>query len=377
MFELDEEHGEYLQAARDFATAEIAPYASAWDEASYFPIDTLRKAASLGYATMYCDEAHGGSGLSRLAAALIFEGLAESCVSTAAYLSVHNMVAWMINQFGTSQQKQQYLPTLSSMAEFGSYCLTEPQSGSDAASLKTSARREGDYYYLNGTKAFISGAGVSGIYVVMARTGEKGPKGISAFIVEKNFKGISFGKPEKKMGWKNQPTAQVMFEECAVPASNMLGEEGKGFSMAMQALDGGRVNIASCSLGAAASCVEAARRYLNEREQFSQKLANFQALQFKLADMATSLEASRLMVYRAAAAIDNKLADKSMKAAMAKKFATDACFDICNQALQLHGGYGYIHDYGIEQKLRDVRVHQILEGTNEIMRLIIARQLLL
>jgi alkylation response protein AidB-like acyl-CoA dehydrogenase len=375
-FELSEEQRAFQETARQFAAERLAPHAADWDRRCHFPVETLREAASLGFAGIYAAEAYGGAGLSRLDAAIIFEELATGCTSTAAYLSIHNMVAWMIDAFGTEEQRARWLPGLTTMERFASYCLTEPGAGSDAASLATRAQQQGDRYVLNGSKAFISGASTSDLYACMVRTGGEGPKGISCVVVERGSEGLGFGKLEKKLGWHSQPTAMVIFEDCAVPLANRLGEEGEGFTIAMRGLDGGRVNIAACALGAARACFDKARAHLQERRQFGRRLAAFQALQFKLADMATELEAARLMVHRAAALLDRGAPDATMACAMAKRFATDAAFRICNDALQLHGGYGYIEDYEIERYLRDVRVHQILEGTNEIMRVIIARRLL-
>jgi alkylation response protein AidB-like acyl-CoA dehydrogenase len=375
-FTLSDEQRAFQETARDFARDEWLPYAPGWDEREEFPVEALRKAAALGFAGIYVKDRFGGSGLSRLDAALIFEELATACVSTAAYLSIHNMAAWMIDRFGDEAQRARFLPRLLTMEHFASYCLTEPNSGSDAAALQTSARREGDDYVLNGTKAFISGGGTSDLYVVMVRTGELGPKGISCLVVEKGAKGLSFGKKEKKLGWNTQPTAMVIFEDCHVPVANRLGAEGDGFAIAMMGLDGGRLNIGACSLGGGRACWQAARDYMLERRQFGQRLADFQALQFKLADMATELDAARLMLWRAATSLDAGLSEATMQCAMAKRLATDAGFHVANEALQLHGGYGYLKDFPIERYLRDVRVHQILEGTNEIMRVIIARHLL-
>jgi alkylation response protein AidB-like acyl-CoA dehydrogenase len=375
-FSLTEEQKAFQATARDFAAAEMMPHARAWDENETFPVEALRKAAALGFGGIYVREDVGGSALTRLDATIIFEELATACVSTAAYLSIHNMAAWMIDRFGDEAQRARFLPKLMSMEHFASYCLTEPGSGSDAAALQTSARRDGDDYVLNGTKAFISGGGTSDLYVAMVRTGEAGPKGISCLVIEKGAKGLSFGKKEKKLGWNTQPTAMVIFEDCRVPVANRLGAEGDGFSIAMMGLDGGRLNIGACSLGGARACWEAARGYMLERRQFGQRLADFQALQFKLADMATELDAARLMLWRAASSLDAGLLEATMQCAMAKRLATDAGFHVANEALQLHGGYGYLKDFPIERYLRDVRVHQILEGTNEIMRVIIARHLL-
>ncbi|KZD08198.1 isobutyryl-CoA dehydrogenase [Oceanibaculum pacificum] len=375
-FQLSEDQRLIQDTARQFAAERMAPHAAEWDEQQIFPTETLREAASLGFAGIYCGESQGGSALTRLDAALIFEELAAGCVSTAAYISIHNMASWMIDCFGNDEQRARFLPKLMSMAHFASYCLTEPGAGSDAAALKTRAVRDGDHYVLNGSKAFISGGGDSDVYVVMARTGGEGAKGISCLAVEKGTPGLSFGKKERKLGWNSQPTRAVIFEECRVPVANRLGAEGDGFKIAMKGLDGGRINIAACSLGGARTALNAAREHMQVRTQFGRKLGEFQALQFKLADMATELEAARLMVHRAACALDSADPQATMQAAMAKRFATDIGFQTCNEALQIHGGYGYLRDYPVERLMRDVRVHQILEGTNEIMRVIIARQLL-
>jgi alkylation response protein AidB-like acyl-CoA dehydrogenase len=375
-FALSDEQRAFEATARQFAHDEWLPNAPGWDEREEFPEAALRTAAALGFAGIYVGEEFGGSGLSRLDATIIFEELAGACVSTAAFLSIHNMAAWMIDRFGSREQRARFLPKLMPMAHFVSYCLTEPGSGSDAAALQTRARRDGDDYVLNGTKAFISGGGRSDLYVTMVRTGEAGPKGISCLVVENGTPGLSFGKPEKKLGWHSQPTAMVNFADCRVPVHNRLGAEGDGFTIAMMGLDGGRLNIGACSLGGARASMEAARAYMLERRQFGQRLADFQALQFALADMATELDAARLMLRRAAASLDNGDPDATLHCAMAKRLATDAGFRVCNEALQLHGGYGYLKDFAIERYLRDVRVNQILEGTNEIMRVIIARRLL-
>jgi alkylation response protein AidB-like acyl-CoA dehydrogenase len=375
-FTLSDEQRAFQETTRDFARDEWLPYAPGWDEREEFPVEALRRAAALGFAGIYVRDQFGGSGLTRLDAALIFEELATACVSTAAYLSIHNMAAWMIDRFGNEAQRGRFLPKLMSMEHFASYCLTEPGSGSDAAALQTTARRDGDDYVLNGTKAFISGGGTSDLYVAMVRTGGAGPKGISCLVVEKGAKGLSFGKKERKLGWNTQPTAMVIFEDCHVPVINRLGAEGDGFAIAMMGLDGGRLNIGACSLGGARACWQAARDYMLERRQFGQRLADFQALQFKLADMATELDAARLMLWRAASSLDAGASEATMQCAMAKRLATDAGFHVANEALQLHGGYGYLKDFPVERYLRDVRVHQILEGTNEIMRVIIARHLL-
>ncbi|MBC7165842.1 acyl-CoA dehydrogenase family protein [Phenylobacterium sp.] len=374
-FELSEDQRVLQAAAEAFAAAELAPNSTRWDAERHFPIDTLKKAAELGFAAIYLSEDVGGSGLSRLDASLIFEALSYGDVASTAYLTIHNMASWMIDRFGAPELRQAYLPRLTRMELIASYCLTEPGSGSDAAALRTTAIRDGDHYVLSGSKAFISGGGVSDIYVVMARTGDAGAKGVSAFVVEKGWPGLSFGAQERKMGWNAQPTAQVNLDAVRVPAANRIGEEGEGFRFAMMGLDGGRLNIASCSLGGAALALDTARSYLETRQQFGRPLRDFQALQFKLADMATDLEAARLMVRRAAAALDAGRPDATRLCAMAKRFATDAGFHIANEALQLHGGYGYLADYPLERIVRDLRVHQILEGTNEIMRVIIAREL--
>jgi len=375
-FELTEEQRAFQEAARTFARNEMLPRAADWDERCIFPEEVLREAAALGFAGIYVRDDVGGSALGRLDAAVIFEELAAACPSTAAYISIHNMAAWMIDRFGDDGLRRRFLPKLMTMEHFASYCLTEPGAGSDAAALKTRAARDGDDYLLTGTKAFISGGGRSDIYVVMARTGGEGAKGISTFVVPGDTPGLSFGKQEKKLGWHSQPTASVIFEEARVPAANRLGPEGEGFRIAMMGLDGGRLNIGACSLGAARACLEAALAHARERRQFGHALADFQATQFKLADMRTELEAARLLLHRAAHKLDTGAADATMDCAMAKRLATDVGFRVCNEALQLHGGYGYIRDYPIERYLRDVRVHQILEGTNEIMRLIVARRML-
>ncbi|MBL4616163.1 MAG: acyl-CoA dehydrogenase family protein [Robiginitomaculum sp.] len=373
-FELNEQQIMIRDMAGQFAKQQLEPNAAKWDAEKIFPIDVLRQAAELGFAGIYVGEEFGGSNLSRLEAALIFEQLSRGCVASAAFLSIHNMASWMIDTYGNHQQRARFLPDLMSMQTIASYCLTEPGSGSDAASLSTKAVRDGDGYVLNGTKAFISGAGVSHLYLIMARTGEAGSKGISTFIVPKDTAGLSFGANEHKMGWNAQPTAAVILEDCRVPVDNRLGKEGDGFAIAMSGLDGGRVNIGCCSLGGASFAYDLAREYTATRTQFGKPIAGFQASQFKLADMATELEAARMMLYRAAAAIDTKDPRKTSLAAMAKRFATDTGFKVANDALQLHGGYGYLRDYPLERIVRDLRVHQILEGTNEIMRVIIARQ---
>ena len=374
-FALSDDQRALEDAAKGFAEAELAPHSARWDQEEVFPVDVLRKAAELGFAGLYVRDDVGGSGLTRLDAAIIFEALAGGDVSTAAFLSIHNMAAWMIDRFGAADLRTRYLPALCRMELIASYCLTEPGSGSDAASLKTAARRDGDDYVLNGTKAFISGAGTSDLYVVMVRTGGDGAGGISAIVVERGAAGLSFGAPERKLGWRSQPTAMVHFDNVRAPLSNRIGEEGQGFRFAMAGLDGGRLNIAACALGGAGQAFETAKAYLGERRQFGRPIGDFQALQFRLADMATELEAARLLVRRAAAALDAGDPQATMLCAMAKRFATDAAFEVANQSLQLHGGYGYLKDFPLERIVRDLRVHQILEGTNEIMRVIISREL--
>ncbi|OJU55885.1 MAG: acyl-CoA dehydrogenase [Alphaproteobacteria bacterium 62-8] len=374
-FGLSDDQRAIEDAARRFAVERLAPHAAEWDAREHFPVETLREAAALGFAGIYVKGDVGGSELSRLDAAIIFEELSAGCTSTAAFISIHNMASWMIDRFGGEALRQRFLPRLAAMELIASYCLTEPGSGSDAASLKTRAVRDGDHYVLNGSKAFISGAGVSDIYVCMVRTGGDGPKGISCLVVEKGAPGLSFGKKERKMGWNSQPTAQVIFEDCRVPVENRIGAEGDGFSIAMMGLDGGRINIGACSVGTARAALEEAQTYARERKQFGRAIADFQASQFKLADMATELEAARLMIRNAAAALDARSPRATMLCAMAKRYATDTGFKIANDALQLHGGYGYLKDFPAERHVRDLRVHQILEGTNEIMRVIVAREL--
>jgi alkylation response protein AidB-like acyl-CoA dehydrogenase len=375
-FDLTEEQHAVQATARAFAGAEMLPHAREWDETEHFPVETLRQAAALGFAGIYVDAEVGGSALSRLDAAIIFEELAQGCPSTAAYISIHNMVAWIIDSYGSDAQRSRYVPALCTMQHFGSYCLTEPDSRSDAASLKTRAMREGGHYVLDGAKAFISGGGVSDLYVVMARTGEGGPRGISCFVVENGTPGLTFGAREKKLGWKSQPTAMVMFEGCRVPAANRLAAEGEGFKIAMRALDGGRLNIAACSLGGAQFCLDRTIGYMRERRQFGTRLADFQALAFRIADYATAIESARLLLWRAAVAHDRGEPTAARLCAQAKRLATDTGFDVVNGCLQLHGGYGYLRDHPFERVLRDLRVHQILEGTNEIMRHIVSRDLL-
>ncbi|CAN7254619.1 isobutyryl-CoA dehydrogenase [Phenylobacterium sp. LjRoot225] len=374
-FNLTEDQRAIQDMARDFAAAELAPHSAHWDEEKVFPVEALRAAAALGLAGIYINEDVGGSGLGRMEASIIFEALSYGDVATAAFLSIHNMCGWMIDKFGADELRQRFLPKLTTMELVASYCLTEPGAGSDAASLSTRAVKDGDAYVLTGSKAFISGGGVSDVYVVMARTGGPGPKGISAFVVEKGTPGLSFGAQEKKMGWNAQPTAQVNFDDCRIPEANRIGAEGDGFKFAMAGLDGGRINIASCSLGGARLALDTAKAYLETRKQFGQPLKEMQGLQWRIADMATELDAAQLMVRRAAFSLDNKLPEATKHCAMAKRFATDAGFEVANQALQLHGGYGYLKDYPLERIVRDLRVHQILEGTNEIMRVITAREM--
>jgi alkylation response protein AidB-like acyl-CoA dehydrogenase len=375
-FALTEEQAALQDTALTFAKERIAPYAAEWDETSHFPVDVIRQSAQLGMAAIYVPADVGGSGLSRLDGALVMEALAYGCPSISAYISIHNMVAWMVGKYASDAQRGAWMPKLASMEWLSSYCLTEPGAGSDAAALRTSARRSGSHYVLNGTKQFISGAGSAEFYFVFARTGGEGANGISAFAVLKDTPGLTFGALEKKMGWNAQPTRQVILEDCKVPAANRIGEEGRGFRFAMSGLDGGRVNIGACSLGAAWCALDKACRYALERQAFGRAIADFQALQFKLADMATELEAARLMVYRAADALDRADPQASMYAAMGKRLATDLGFKIANDALQVHGGYGYLKDYGLEKIVRDLRVHQILEGTNEVMRVVISRKVL-
>lgn len=377
MFRLGEETLAIRDMARDFASEKLAPHALEWDEKKHFPVPTLREAAALGMGGIYVREDVGGSGLTRLDAAVIFEALSTGCPAVAAYISIHNMCAWMIDTYGDEAQRRKSLPALVAMEKCASYCLTEPGAGSDAAALSTRAVRDGDSYLLTGQKQFISGAGnADDFYLVMARTGGEGPKGISTFIVEGGTPGLSFGANERKMGWNAQPTRAVMFDNCRVPAANLLGKEGDGFKIAMSGLDGGRLNIAACSVGGAQAALDKALAYTNERRAFGRKLNEFQALQFRLADLSIELEAARLTLYAAAAAYDRGDADRTARIAGAKRFVTDTGFDVANGALQLLGGYGYLSEYGIEKIVRDLRVHQILEGTNEIMRLIVARSLI-
>jgi alkylation response protein AidB-like acyl-CoA dehydrogenase len=375
-FSLNSDQIAIRDMARAFADEAIAPHALEWDEAKYFPVDVIRQAAELGMGAIYVRDDVGGSGLTRFDAALIFEALATGCPAVSSYISIHNMCAWMIDQFGDEAQRRKYLPGLARMDRLASYCLTEPGAGSDAAALRTRAARDGDHYVLNGQKQFISGAGNDhDFYVVMARTGEAGAKGVSTFVVEGGTPGLKFGANERKMGWNVQPTRAVVFEDCRIPVANRIGPEGVGFKIAMAGLDGGRLNIGACSLGGAQSALDKALAYMKQRKAFGKRLDEFQALQFRLADMATELEAARTLLWRAACALDAKTADATTLCAMAKRFATDVGFDVADRALQLFGGYGYLSDYGVEKIVRDLRVHRILEGTNEIMRLIVAREL--
>jgi len=376
MFEMDDDERVIAETAAAFAAKRLAPQALEWDEAKHFPIDVLREAAQLGMAAIYCDEATGGSGLRRLDAVRIFEQLAYADPAVASFISIHNMCAWMIDSYGTPAQRERWVPQLAGMDAIASYCLTEPGAGSDAAALRTRAVRDGSDYVLDGVKQFISGAGASDLYVVMARTGAEGPKGISAFVVEKDTPGVSFGPNELKMGWNAQPTAQVIFEQARVPADALLGGpqgEGTGFGIAMNGLNGGRINIAACSLGGAQAAYDKAAAYVRDREAFGGALIDEPTIRFSLADMATALETSRLMLWRAAEALDNDEPDKVALCAMAKLHVTDACYEVADRALQLHGGYGYLREYGLEKIVRDLRVHRILEGTNEIMRVVIGR----
>jgi alkylation response protein AidB-like acyl-CoA dehydrogenase len=375
-FNLSEEQKAYQDAARTFAAKELAPFAQKWDEEKYFPKETLKKAAELGFLGVYTRDDVGGMNLSRLDAAIIFEELAYGCTSTTAYITIHNMVTWMIDTFGSDNLRKEWCPKMVTGEVLGSYCLTEPNAGSDAASLKTRAEKKGDHYIVTGSKAFVSGGGATDVLVVMARTGDDSPKGISSFVIPANSPGISYGENEKKMGWNSQPTRIINFDQVKIPLANLLGSEGQGFKIAMMGLDGGRVNIGTCSVGTAQSALDQAQKHMLARNQFGKPIAQFQALQFKLADMQTELIASRQMIRLAASKYDNKDPQASSYCAMAKRFATDLGFKICNEALQIHGGYGYTKEYPVERHVRDSRVHQILEGTNEIMRVIVARKVL-
>lgn len=376
-FELSDEQRLLVDSARQFASRELAPHAAEWDRDHHFPVDVIKRAAEQGYLALYIKEDDGGLGLSRLSASLIFEQLSAGCIATTAFLTIHNMASWMLASFADQALKNAWLPRLVSGELLASYCLTEPDAGSDAAHLRTRAKRAGDDYVLDGSKCFISGAGSTDVLIVMARTGEEsGAKGVSCFLVPADAEGVKYGRNELKMGWRAQPTRTITFEGVRIPAGNRIGPEGQGFVYAMKGLDGGRINIASCSLGAAQAALEQSLRYVEERKQFGKPLSDFQSLQFKLADMLTDLTASRQMVRLAAHKLDHGHSEASLYCAMAKRFATDHCFTLCNEALQLHGGYGYLNDYPLERWVRDSRVHQILEGTNEIMRVIIARRLL-
>ncbi|MDJ0276972.1 acyl-CoA dehydrogenase family protein [Sphingomonas sp. 2R-10] len=374
-FDLTDDQREIQELARRFTADAITPHAAEWDEKHIFPRDTIRQAAELGFAAIYVSEESGGIGLGRMESALIMEAMAYGCPSTSAFISIHNMAAWMLDAFGSAELKARFLPDLVTMAKLASYCLTEPSSGSDAAALKTKAVRDGDDYIVTGTKQFISGAGDNDVYLVMVRTGGEGPKGISCLVVEKDMPGVSFGANERKLGWHSQPTRAVILDQVRVPAANLVGAEGQGFSIAMQGLDGGRLNIGACSLGGAQRCLDEAVAYTKARQQFGKPIADFQNTQFTLADMATELEAARALLYTAAAKVTANAPDKTRFAAMAKRFATDTGSKVVDQALQLHGGYGYLMDYPIERFWRDLRVHSILEGTNQVMRMIIGREL--
>jgi alkylation response protein AidB-like acyl-CoA dehydrogenase len=375
-FDLTDEQRQIQEMAQQFTADAITPHAAEWDEKHIFPRDTIRQAAELGFGSIYVSEESGGIGLGRLEAALIMEAMAYGCPSTSAFISIHNMASWMIDRFGSAAVKHKYLPSLVTMERMGSYCLTEPSSGSDAAALKTKAVKDGDFYVVSGSKAFISGGGENDVYVTMVRTGQEGPKGISCLVIEKDMPGVSFGAQERKLGWHSQPTAQVNFDEVRVPAENLVGGEGEGFRIAMMGLDGGRLNIGACSLGGAQRCLDEAIRYTKERKQFGTPIADFQATQFTLADMETELQAARTLLYAAAVKVTENAPDKTRFAAMAKRFATDTGSSVVDRALQLHGGYGYLMDYPIERFWRDLRVHSILEGTNQIMRVIVARDML-
>ncbi|MGZ8331794.1 MAG: acyl-CoA dehydrogenase family protein [Allosphingosinicella sp.] len=375
-FDLDDEQRQIQEMARNFTADAITPFAAEWDEKHIFPRDTIRQAAELGFGSIYVSEESGGIGLGRLEAALIMEAMAYGCPSTSAFISIHNMASWMIERFGSAAVKAKYLPSMIPMERMGSYCLTEPGSGSDAAALKTRAVKDGDHYVVSGSKAFISGAGENEVYVTMVRTGVDGPKGISCLVIEKDMPGVSFGAQERKVGWHSQPPAQVNFDEVRVPAENLVGGEGEGFRIAMMGLDGGRLNIGACSLGGAQRCLDEAIAYTRERKQFGTPIADFQAIQFTLADMETELQAARMLLYVAAVKVTENAPDKSRFAAMAKRLATDTGSSVVDRALQLHGGYGYLQDYPVERFWRDLRVHSILEGTNQIMRVIVARDML-
>mgnify|MGYP005704457149 FL=1 len=376
-FDLNSDQKHYRDLAKSFSDKELKPNAAEWDKEAFFPKKTLMKAGELGFLSLYVDTNLGGMGLGRLDASIVFEQLAQGCTSTTAFMTIHNMAIWMVSKFGSEELKTEWFPQLSSGEKLASYCLTEPGSGSDSASLRTTAKKDGDYYIINGSKAFISGSGATDCLVLMARTGDSGAKGISCFLIPADLPGIEYGKNEPKMGWKNQPTRLVSLTDVKVSKKNLVGEEGNGFKIAMQGLDGGRINIATCSIGTAQSALEEAQNYMNQREQFGKKISEFQAMQFKIADMVTELIAARTMTRLAASKVDKNDSEATIYSAMAKRFATDVGFNVCNEALQIFGGYGYIQEYPLERYVRDVRVHQILEGTNEIMKMIIGRRMIM
>ena len=376
-FDLNSDQKHYRDLAKSFSDKELKPNAAEWDKEGFFPTETLMKAGELGFLSLYVDTSLGGMGLGRLDASIVFEQLAQGCTSTTAFMTIHNMAIWMVSKFGSEELKTEWFPQLSSGEKLASYCLTEPGSGSDSASLRTTAKKDGDNYILNGSKAFISGSGATDCLVLMARTGDSGAKGISCFLIPADLPGIEYGKNEPKMGWKNQPTRLVSLSDVKVSKKNLVGEEGNGFKIAMQGLDGGRINIATCSIGTAQSALEEAQKYMNQREQFGKKISEFQAMQFKIADMVTELIAARTMTRLAASKVDKNDSEATIYSAMAKRFATDVGFNVCNEALQIFGGYGYIQEYPLERYVRDVRVHQILEGTNEIMKMIIGRRMIM
>ena len=376
-FDLNSDQKHYRDLAKSFSDKELKPNAAEWDKEAFFPKETLKKAGELGFLSLYVDTNLGGMGLGRLDASIVFEQLAQGCTSTTAFMTIHNMAIWMISKFGSEELKTEWFPQLSSGEKLASYCLTEPGSGSDSASLRTTAKKDGDNFILNGSKAFISGSGATDCLVLMARTGDSGAKGISCFLIPADLPGIEYGKNEPKMGWKNQPTRLVSLTDVKVSKENLVGEEGKGFKIAMQGLDGGRINIATCSIGTAQSALEEAQNYMNQREQFGKKISEFQTMQFKIADMVTELIAARTMTRLAASKVDKNDSEATIYSAMAKRFATDVGFNVCNEALQIFGGYGYIQEYRLERYVRDVRVHQILEGTNEIMKMIIGRRMIM
>ena len=376
-FELNSDQKHYRDLAKSFSDKELKPNAAEWDKEAFFPKETLMKAGELGFLSLYVDTNLGGMGLGRLDASIVFEQLAQGCTSTTAFMTIHNMAIWMVSKFGSEELKTEWFPQLSSGKKLASYCLTEPGSGSDSASLRTTAKKDGDNFILNGSKAFISGSGATDCLVLMARTGDSGARGISCFLIPADLPGIEYGKNEPKMGWKNQPTRLVSLSDVKVSKKNLVGEEGNGFKIAMQGLDGGRINIATCSIGTAQSALEEAQKYMNQREQFGKKISEFQAMQFKIADMVTELIAARTMTRLAASKVDENDSEATIYSAMAKRFATDVGFNVCNEALQIFGGYGYIQEYPLERYVRDVRVHQILEGTNEIMKMIIGRRMIM